>query len=278
MSDLIWRRIVSGPLTGATNMALDEALFRSVQAGNSPPVLRLYRWQPAAVSLGYGQRGERQVNFTACAELGIDVVRRLTGGRAVLHADEVTYAVIAPESGLFSASILDNYRLIASALQHCLSTLGLPVEMVSGRHETKTDSVAEQSACFTAPSYFELTCHGLKICGSAQKREGDCFLQHGSLPVGLDPMLLFRTLNCDLAADHQQGARSLERQVGWVNRWLERPLTIDRVEAQLRESFSAVFPVRMVDDQPDSSEMALARQLAEGKYAHPDWTSKGSGN
>ena len=127
MAQTIWRRIVSGPLGGAANMALDEALFRSVQAGISPPVLRLYRWQPATVTLGYAQRGEAQVNWAACRSLGIDVVRRLTGGRAVLHDREVTYAVIASDrQELFGGRVLDNYRVSAHLLQHCLEQLGLP--------------------------------------------------------------------------------------------------------------------------------------------------------
>lgn len=276
MADVTWRRIVSGPLTGAANMALDEALFRSVQAGISPPVLRLYRWKPATVTLGYGQRGDRQVNLPICREMGIDVVRRLTGGRAVLHADEVTYSIIASEhDASFSNSILDNYRLIAAALQHCLRQFGLPVEMVSGRHDSLGTNAAEKSACFTAPSYFELSCHGCKICGSAQKREGGCFLQHGSLPVDLDPQILFATLNCDSDIDNEQGGRSLARHVGWINRWTKHHVSISQVEKQLIDSFASIFSVSFLDDQPTPQELALAHQLEQSKYANPDWNMKG---
>jgi lipoate-protein ligase A len=275
MTEPFWRRIVSGPMTGAANMALDEALFRSVQAGNSPPVLRLYRWHPATVTLGYGQRGDRQVNLSACDKLGVDVVRRLTGGRAVLHATEMTYAVITPETGIFSANILDNYRRIAAALQHCLQQLGLAVEMVSGRHESQGTSSAEQSACFTAPSYFELSCNGRKICGSAQKRDAGCFLQHGSLPVELDPVMLFSTLNCESDLDAEAGGRSLARHVGWINRWLEHQVTVEQVEEQFTASFAHIFPGRFVDDQPTAPEIALAKELEQIKYANPAWTMKG---
>lgn len=276
MADTTWRRIVSGPLTGAANMALDEALFRSVQAGISPPVLRLYRWQPATVTLGYGQRGDRQVNLSACRSMGIDVVRRLTGGRAVLHADEVTYSVIASEQDAsFTSSILDNYRRIAHALQHCLTQLGLPVEMVSGRHDYQGTSAAEKNACFTAPSYFELSCHGRKICGSAQKREGGCFLQHGSLPVDLDPTFLFAALNCDDSLDTAQGAETLAKHVGWINRWRDQPVSVDQVETQLIESFANCFSVRFTNDQPTQQEAALAEELEQSKYANPDWNMKG---
>lgn len=275
MAEKIWRRIVSEPMTGAANMALDEALFRSVQAGNSSPVLRLYRWQPATVTLGYGQRGDKKVNFSACKKLGVDIVRRLTGGRAVLHAEEVTYSVIAPENGLFSNNILDNYRQIAESLQHCLHQLGLSVEMVSGRHEYPGGSAAEQSACFTAPSYFELSCNGRKICGSAQKRDSGCFLQHGSLPVDLDPVFLFSALNCESGQDVEAGGRSLAKHVGWINRWLDQSVTIDQVEKQFLASFAHCFPGRYVDDQPTEQESALAVALEQDKYGNPDWTMKG---
>jgi lipoate-protein ligase A len=276
MAEPIWRRIVSGPLSGAANMALDEALFNAVQAGNSPPVLRLYRWQPAAVTLGYGQRGARQVNVARCAELGLDVVRRLTGGRAVLHADEVTYAVIAPEqNGFFANNILENYRRIADSLQHCLRQLGLPVEMVAGRHPARGATAAEQSACFTAPSFFELCCHGLKVCGSAQKRAAGCFLQHGSLPVDLDPELLFAALNCETGPDAERSAQSLAKQVGWINRWLEPPVAIEQVEKQLIDSFAGCFPGRFVDDRPSPQELRAAKQLEQSKYRNPAWTMKG---
>ena len=275
MAESLWRRIVSGPMTGAENMALDEALFRSVQAGKSPPVLRLYRWHPATVTLGYGQRGDRQVNMSACRRLGIDVVRRLTGGRAVLHAAELTYAVIAPETGLFNANILDNYRQIAAVLQHCLQQLGLEVKMVSGRHESQGTSAAEQSACFTAPSYFELACNGRKICGSAQKRDAGCFLQHGSLPVDLDPVMLFATLNCESELDAEAGGRSLARHVGWINRWLEHQVNVEHVEEQFIGSFEHIFPGCFIDDQPTPLEMAQARELVQIKYANPAWTMKG---
>ena len=134
-----WRLIRSPALPGAMNMAFDEALLESVAAGRSGPVLRLYRWDPPAVSLGYGQSLQR-VNLPACRELGLDVVRRLTGGRAVLHHREVTYAVIAPErTAFFPGGVLDNYRVIAGVLLQALQTLGLTAEIVgrAGRSRSR---------------------------------------------------------------------------------------------------------------------------------------------
>ena len=105
-----WRLIRSGYLPGAMNMALDDALLRAVADGSSPPVLRFYRWQPATLTLGYAQSAVEGVDINVCAAAGIDVVRRPTGGRAVFHDREVTYAVIAPVGGLFHFTSLLLHR------------------------------------------------------------------------------------------------------------------------------------------------------------------------
>ena len=254
-------------------MALDEALFHSVQAGISPPVLRLYRWSRPTVTLGYGQRGARQVNLAACHELGVDLVRRSTGGRAVLHAAEVTYAVISPEgSTSFSASILDNYRQIAAVLRACLTALGLPVELATKRLPHQKRRTVEKCACFVAPSHFELLCHGRKICGSAQKRENGCFLQHGSLPVDLDLSLLFSVLNCDTDIGVAEGRALLAKSVGWINRWAPQPLTLDQVQTQLKRSFEEILPAIFYDDCPTAEELKQAAELEQTRYAEPGWS------
>ncbi len=271
MARPIWRMLKTEPLPGALNMALDEVLLHSVQAGTSPPVVRLYRWQPQTVSLGYGQRGAGQVNREYCRAAGIDIVRRLTGGRAVLHDQEVTYAVISRQEGLFSADILNNYRTIAEVLVHCLKAFGLKAEIV-GRHAgLASPGTVEQSACFTAPAQFEIVCDGKKTCGSSQKRAQDSFLQHGSIPVDMDLQKLFRALNTERNASSAQGAARLGAKIGWVNRFCQPPCTIDEVEMQLMDSFASLWPVRFRAESPTASELHQATRLAQHKYGHMDW-------
>ena len=267
----IWRMIKTDPFSGALNMALDEVLLRSVQAGTSPPVVRLYRWHPEAVTLGYSQRGVRQVNPVYCEAEGIDIVRRLTGGRAVLHDQEVTYSVISRQQGIFSNRILDNYRTIAEVLLHCLKRLGLQAE-ISGRHAGSTNiGAVEQSACFTAPAQFEIVCSGKKTCGSSQKIEQDSFLQHGSIPVDIDLAKLFCALNTDKSACVETGVARLGKKVGWINLFRQNPCTIDEVELQLMSSFALLWPVSFIVEGPTNNEMEQARQLAKNKYEHSDW-------
>jgi lipoate-protein ligase A len=273
MSRQKWRLIRSSPQSGVRNMALDEALLESVAAGRSLPVLRLYGWSPPTVTLGYFQRVESAVNLEACRSLGFDVVRRITGGRAVLHDREVTYAVISPEySPLFPGGILENYRVIARVLQQTFESFGLAAFLAPGRSRGNNSSGAQQSACFTAPATYELLHAGCKVTGSAQKRHGTTFLQHGSIPVELDPQCLFQALDTERQIAPQAGGLLLAQSVGWLNRWLPRPVTIAEVEERLLVSVARDWNVCLVEDEPAAAEQKRAEQLAAEKYGNAIWT------
>jgi len=269
-----WRLIRSGALGGAENMALDEALLEAVASGRSRPVLRLYRWDPPTVTLGYGQRGRHAVNLAACRDLGLDVVRRSTGGRAVLHDREATYAVISPErSDLFPGGILGNYRRIADVLRQTLASLGLEASMAPGR--SRGSGAGEVPAvCFTAPSAYELVFRGCKVTGSAQKRQGNAFLQHGSIPVEIDVDRLCRALSAS-AGVPESGIRHLLESVGWLNRWLEQPVEIGTVEDRLIESFCSSWDIALEEDCPTPEERARAAVLCREKYENPRWNLQG---
>jgi lipoyl(octanoyl) transferase len=271
----LWRLVRSGPLPGALNMALDEALLNSVAAGRSHPVLRLYRWDPPAVSLGYFQRGPRVINLAYCQAEGIDVVRRMTGGRAVLHDREVTYSIIAGVQGKdFSNRVLDNYRRISEALELTLKDIGLDVMIVSGRSHHRPGD-AHHSACFAAPSSYELLCRGCKIAGSAQKCQGEVFLQHGSLPVDLDPVRLFCALDTVKRFAPMDGGRNLARKIGWINRWLDLPVTLEEVENFLIASTARVFSCAFVEQAPSDAEWRDAEDLVRQRYGNQTWNLRG---
>jgi lipoate-protein ligase A len=271
-----WRLIRSGALSGQLNMALDEVLLEEVAAGRSAPVLRLYRWDPATVTLGYFQRGAAVVNLEACRRLGLDVVRRLTGGRAVLHDREATYTLIAPQRcPPFVGSILENYRIIAGVLCQALSGFGLPVTLAPGRAGGSAGEGAEHSACFTAPNSYELLCHGCKISGGAQKRLGGAFLQHGSIPVDLDPELLFCALDTAGELSAVAGGKQLAARIGWLNRWLDEPLVVVAVEEALIAAFARVLHLNFMAEDPTPEEWEKARTLVAVKYGNPQWNLRG---
>lgn len=271
MVDNRWRLVRTGPLPGGMNMALDEVLLQEVSAGRSLPVLRLYRWRPETVSLGYFQRNE-VVNRAFCRSSGIDVVRRLTGGRAVLHSEEVTYAVIAGGGELFPPRVEESYRTIAEILRAALCSLGLAAELAPPRREGRGRALP--TACFEAAAGYELLCRGRKIAGSAQKRRGDFFLQHGSIPLELDPHRLFQVLNPQPAdaISLEAGVGRLRQRVGWLNRYLPRPHSIDEVEARLRDAFADGLGVVPYEEPVRPGEWSLAERLRNERYDNPDWT------
>ena len=271
-----WRLINCGEQDGAWNMALDEALLNSVDKGESAPILRLYRWRPATVTLGYFQQGSDVVNLGACRDFGYSVVRRITGGRAVLHDQEVTYAVISPEQNeIFPGGVSQNYHVIADVLQATLNEFGLQTTISSRRKEQVAADTEQKSACFTAPALSELVLNGQKMTGSAQKRLTTAFLQHGSIPININPERLYMALNTGDQNDIERRVQRLAARVGWMNRWLEQPVSIDVVEQSLIRQFEQTLSVKFRFDEPTAIETAAAKSLLAEKYANPEWVLRG---
>lgn len=264
-----WRLIRSGALPGSMNMALDDALLQAVADGTSPPILRLYRWQPATLTIGYAQKLAAGVDLDACRKAGLALVRRPTGGRAVLHDVEVTYAVIAPCTPPFGSSISVCYRIIARILQATLAELGVAAELVPGKIPERHD----KAVCFVAPAQHELLVGGCKVAGCAQKRRGGAFLQHGSLPLEMDLGLLGRILPGLPGDDAQMRLDG----VGWLNRFSSRPLSIDEVEAMLIQTFARELGLSWEESFPTREETLLAGRLCRRFYADLSWTLLGPG-
>ena len=251
-------------------MALDEALLHAVAKGESLPVLRFYRWLPATVTLGYAQSVFKDVDLDVCSQAGLDVVRRSTGGRAVLHDQEVTYSVIAPlNTEIFGGSVLECYRVISEVLQKTLLTLGLPAQLVPGKPRGGQKN-AMKAVCFSAPSQYELVVNGCKVAGSAQKRHGQAFLQHGSIPIEMDLDLLGKVLKTDVNRD---SAGSLDG-VGWLNQWQDKSHTVETLEKVLAQTFSEHLALEWEHSEPTAAERAEAEILYTEKFSCPEWTLK----
>ena len=182
-----WRLLDTGASSGDFNMHADAVLLEAVGAGCSPSVFRLYRWDPPAISLGYNQNPKRELNLPRVRSAGIDVVRRLTGGRAVLHWEELTYSVICREGcGRLGASSGAAYREIGRALVAGLRAFGAPVDLHrqdAGQGGRSTPE-APKPPCFASTSKWEVTYRGRKLVGSAQRRIRGAILQHGSILTG----------------------------------------------------------------------------------------------
>jgi lipoyl(octanoyl) transferase len=231
-----WRFLDSGPAEGARNMLVDEGLLREAAAGKAQPVLRFYTWSPPAVSLGRFQDEATSVNAAACRERGIDIVRRITGGRAVLHDRELTYSVIAPAGGgLFPDDVLGTYKMIAAALLAGLHNLGIAAEMVSrsGRHADRVLPHTKEPACFASPSWYEILARDRKIIGSAQRRVPGAFLQHGSILIGYDPGL-------EAAVIPGGGPNDA---VTCISQELGKEVSMEQVKDAIKRGFSSVLSV-----------------------------------
>ena len=261
-----WRLIDSGPGPGPWNLALDEAIFRSVRAGASPPTLRLYRWSSPALSIGYAQNRERDVDRDACRERGIAVIRRVTGGRAVLHDAEVTYSVSAPE-GLpgFGTGLDEAYRQIAAGLLAGLQLLGLRAAAPSpGPRDPSREP--RQAACFAAAARHEIAVGGRKLIGSAQRREGGAFLQHGSILLESHGELLGQVLRGPPAAN---GAA---RMAGLADLLPDCPAPETAVAA-IADGCAAAWGVRFLAAGISPEEERVARALETGRYRSEDWNA-----
>ncbi len=237
----VWHYIDSGDNLGAYNMAVDEELLARAQAGDCTPVLRFYGWTPPAVSIGRFQDLKTAVNAEACRKRGFDIVRRITGGRAVLHYRELTYSVIArTDSRLFPSNVLGTYKVIASGLLAGLANLGIPAEMVSrgGRHAELVKKSGKDPSCFSSPSWYEILAGGRKIVGSAQRRMRGAFLQHGSILIEYDPVLEAEVIPRGCGNDV---VTSLKRELG-------RDVAVEEVKEALEKGFSAAFGIQFKKD------------------------------
>jgi lipoyl(octanoyl) transferase len=241
----MWKLILDGAIDGKSNMAIDSALFDEVASSSTPrTIVRFYRWSRPTVSLGRNQKIEKAVDLTYCNANGIDVVHRPTGGRAVLHDDELTYAVISNDSSYFGDTIYGNYRTVSEALCRGYVALGVPAVLAP---DTKKVAVLANGAdlpCFMSPARYELMADGRKIAGSAQRRVRDSFLQHGSMPISCDREVLAR-------ATRLEDATLLEAEMAGVGEFLKERPSIEQLTGAFvrafQESFSIEFELRNSD-------------------------------
>ncbi len=185
-----WRLLASPPAGGASHMALDQTLLEAACEEDFVPTLRFYRWSPPALSIGRFQPID-DVDLDSCAAEGIEVTRRPTGGKSILHLDDFTYSIVMPRGFPLPDGVVEAYRLISEGILLALERLGLDAVIRPGGGE---DYRRTGGACFAASTQADLECGGRKLCGSAQVRRGGALLQHGSILLKDQSGLLFRLL------------------------------------------------------------------------------------
>jgi len=265
-----WRLLVDPPANAAHNMAVDEAILLHHARGETPPTLRFYYWNPPAVSIGYFQDMKREIDIDQCKKLGIDYVRRPTGGRAVLHDREITYSVIIREE-LFPGAVLETYRFISSGLLRGLRGLGLNAELARPAKSKNRGS----SACFDSPSWYELTVNGKKLVGSAQARQEGTLLQHGSVLLDLDLEKLQRAISTPNEKMRRRLAHTIGQKATAINQELaaagKEAAAPEEVVKALIEGFRLELGINFEPGELTVPERNTVRELISRKYDTDRW-------
>ena len=252
-------------------MAVDEAILRMVAAGQVPPTLRFYAWEPPCLSLGRAQKAS-DVNLDALRAAGFDLVRRATGGKAILHADELTYSVVAPqEEPRVIGSIVESYRRLSAGLVRGLERLGVPDLVADQRTSSPPAGGARGGGgpvCFEVPSDYEITVGGRKLVGSAQMRSQGVVLQHGTLPLYGDIARI-----CPLLVAHPDPARVRARATT-VEEAIGRSVTWDEAAKALATGFAEALHLRLEPGVLTDEEQSWVEKLRAEKYATEEWTEQ----
>ena len=233
------RTVETGFNPAALNMAIDEALIESV---SEVPILRIYGWRPAAVSIGYFQSMNEEVDFTKCREIGVDIVRRLTGGGAVLHEYELTYSFI---SRRYPQNIVESYKWICDAIVISINRLGFDASFVPLN---------------------DIVIAGKKVSGNAQTRRKGVLLQHGTILLGVDLNKMFSVLKVPSEKLRDKIIKDVKERVTSL-----AGTTYDNMATSLKTSFAAKFEAKLIDDTLSTEEISHARWLAERKYSSKEW-------
>ncbi len=261
----IWRLVMQrAPAPGAYNLALDEALLKSVAAGLAPPTLRLYTWQPSVV-LGRGQP-LAEADREAITARGYALLRRPTGGTAVFHGEGLTYSVLLPRTDPHAVGdVVTSYRRLSRPLLHALEALGATGIEARAHEENRR---RRSPVCFEISSAYEITVGGRKVVGNAQLRTRTGLLHHGTLPLSGDigHIAMLLTSRPDPARVRRHAttlAEALERPIGW-----------QEVAEALRTGFTTALNVTLEPGALLLEERMLADRLVTEKYAHPQWTGR----
>jgi lipoate-protein ligase A len=255
----------TGSADGATNMAIEEAILTAVAEGRSLPTLRFFAWEPPCLSIGYNQAMMDEVDITRCQQAGVDGVRRPTGGRAILHTDELTYSIVAPQDEpRVAGGVVESYRRLSAGLVRGLRFLGVDVVQAEAGHGQDADVSA---ACFDAPSAYEVTAGGKKLVGSAQVRRKGAVLQHGTLPLQGD----ITRICCYLVVPSEERREELRWELRVRATSLELVVPIAQVVEALVRGFSEALNLYLEPGELSEHELALVQQFRWEKYTAEAW-------
>ena len=253
-------------------MAVDEALFESLGIPGAIPVLRIYGWQPPGVSVGYFQSLEKGINLDAIHERGYGLVRRPTGGRAIIHHHEVTYSVCTRADYLADGnSVLKSYREISTGIEAGLALLDIGAHVPRGHGGPAVKGKDLPSVCFAKALGGDMTVQGRKIVGSAQMRRAGCILQHGSIPITIDLDEHVSILG-EPDANEQDARQALASCAVGVADVVGRPVSFDELAQCIASGFERAMGTTLEPGDLTPLEKQRAAELAQSKYGDEQWT------
>ncbi|HDF1352911.1 TPA: lipoate--protein ligase family protein [Staphylococcus aureus] len=268
-----WNFINTGSKDPYYNMAMDEALLNFVSRGEIDPVIRFYTWNPATLSIGYFQRLQKEIDIDKVKEKGFGLVRRQTGGRGVLHDKELTYSVIVPESHPnMPSTVTEAYRVISQGLLEGFKNLGFDTYFAVPKTPEERQKLKQprSSACFDAPSWYELVVEGRKIAGSAQTRQKGVILQHGSILQDIDidelfDMFIYKNERLKL----KMKEAFVEKAVA-INDISDEHITISQMEEAFEKGFKKGLNIELKPLELTEAQLAEVEELTE-KYRSDEW-------
>ena len=274
MEKEIWRFIDSGRRDPAFNMALDEALLFWHSENKIPPTIRFYGWNPPTLSVGYFQNIEKEINLDAVKKHGLGFVRRPTGGRGVLHDQELTYSVIVSEEHPeMPKTVTEAYRVISEGILEGFRELELDAYFAIPRTEKEKQSLKNprSSVCFDAPSWYELVVEGRKVAGSAQTRQKGVILQHGSILLDLDEDKLFDLFIYKNDRLRERMQRNFKQKAVAINELAKEKITIEEASNAFKKGFEKGLNIHLEPYELTEEETEFVADLARTKYAADEW-------
>ncbi|MGP8153329.1 MAG: biotin/lipoate A/B protein ligase family protein [Smithella sp.] len=248
------------------NMALDEAIFYETIKNKRNPTIRFYSSNPAAVSIGYFQDAKKELNIEKCRREGPDIARRITGGRAVFHFNEITYSVVAAQQEkIFPADISGTYKMISRCIARGLSDLGIKADLAEDGRASMKEEI--NSCCFAISSKNELLVKGRKICGSAQVRRRGGFLQHGLLILTFNPE---KTAGLLLPVRTPDQLEKLRKSVTAINEEITSVVDTREICSKLKKGFIEELGIDLEEETLTPSEETLKNELMK-KYTDVNW-------
>ncbi|RKY37372.1 MAG: hypothetical protein DRP78_01255 [Candidatus Omnitrophota bacterium] len=232
------------------NMAVDRALLQAYKV----PVLRIYKWKPAGISLGYSQRAEQVLNLNVCAQNKIAIARRISGGEAVYHENDLSYSIVCARQDLkLPFSVKQSFKIMASFLIDLYCRFGIRVEFAEQKQYAGVNKKQEIDFCLSAVRGFDLVFKGKKIGGNAQKRTGKKIFQHGFIPITLNFPMIKSLFSISLDG--------IEEKTISLTQALKTELKFEYLAEMLRNSFARVFNVEFIFDDLNDVELHLAEQF-----------------